>query len=467
MARTRKWILALGLAVLACPAAAQEVDVQDLLRKYEALQQKVEKQDQRIAELEEGKTAEAKTNLLQALKDLEGDNSMKVFWKEGLRLESYNGDFNLRIGGRIMFDMGWSTDDDSASRSNIGNQTDWFEFRRARLYTQGDIYGNIKYKLQLDFADGSLSTKDAYIAIVTKGHRYLENVVDEVKFGHFKEPFSLNELTSSKYITFIERATPVSLLAPSRNPGAAVSKYWSDHQVGYAAGIFKSADDGEAAYDGGYAFTGRVTWAPWLEEGGEKLLHLGGSYSYRHEASGSTRYRTRGPQHIGNRPLDTGTINEVDSTNLMGAEVAFTYGPFSMQSEYLAASLASVDKQDDLCINGFYVQAGYFITGEHRVYKKGTFSRVKPRQNYSPEGGWGAWEVAARYSYTDIDDGSAGQLSRPGDGTAVTLGLNWYLNPNTRVMFNYIRSCWDIGDSSATGFTEDIDTFIVRFQVDF
>jgi phosphate-selective porin OprO/OprP len=454
------WVVLIGAQAL-----AQEADVNELMRKYEALQKRLEEQDKRIAELEETKTVEAKKNLLDALKDLEGDSSMKVFWKEGLRLESYDGLFKIRFGGRIMFDMGWSTDDDRQSRQNLGNQRDWFEFRRARLYTQGDVYGNIKYKLQLDFADGSLSTKDAYIAILTKGHKGLEDVIDQVKFGHFKEPFSLEELTSSKYMTFIERATPVGLFAPSRNPGAAISKYWSDFQAGYAVGLFKSADDGEAAYDDGYAFTGRATWAPWLEDKGSRLLHLGGSYSYRHGESGATRYRTRGPQHIGNRPLDTGTLNDVDSTNLMGAEAAFVYGPFSLQGEYLAASLESVNDSGDLCLNGLYVQASYFLTGEHRVYKKGTFSRVKPNENFSPEGGWGAWEVAARYSYTDMDDGRPGQLSQPGDVTAVTLGLNWHLNPNTRIMLNYVRSCWDIGGSSP--FQEDIDTFIVRFQIDF
>jgi phosphate-selective porin OprO/OprP len=467
MSRPQKWIWALVVAAAATPALAQEPNVQDLWDKYQALQSRVKQQDARIAELETGKTAAAQGDLLAALKELEGKNSMKVFWKEGLRLESYNGLFSLRIGGRVMFDMGWSSDDDGTSEANIGDQLDWFEFRRARLYTQGEIYGNIKYKLQLDFADGSLSTKDAYIQISTKGHEGLNMFVDALKVGHFKEPFSLNELTSSKYIMFIERATPVGIWAPSRNPGAQISKFWKDCQAGYAFGIFKTAGDGEADYDDAYALTGRVTWAPWYENGGEQLLHVGGSYSYRNnqDEAGGIRYRTRGPQHIGNRPLDSGTINGVESTNLMGAEAAMVYGPFSVQGEYLAAALAGVENDDDRCFSGGYVQASYFLTGEHRPYKKGTFSRVKPKQNFGPDGGWGAWEVAARWSYTDIDDGSAGQLTSPGDVNAVTLGVNWYLNPNTRIMLNYIRSCWDI--EGATPYQEDIDTFIVRFQVDF
>ena len=106
---------------------------------------------------------------------------------------------------------------------------------------------------------------------------------------------------------------------------------------------------------------------------------------------------------------------------------------------------------------GAYVQASYFLTGEHRPYKtsNGTFDKVKPLKNYGKEGGPGAWELAARYSYLNLNDaGVDGGRLRD-----LTLGLNWYLNPNLRIMWNYI-----FADPSDGG---DVDVFQMRFQLAF
>ncbi|MCY2964262.1 MAG: porin, partial [Planctomycetota bacterium] len=92
-----------------------------------------------------------------------------------------------------------------------------------------------------------------------------------------------------------------------------------------------------------------------------------------------------------------------------------------------------------------YTQVGYFLTGEHRPYlkKAGAIDRVKPFRNvkfFDNDGtGWGAWEIAARYSYIDLNsrDIDGGRLND------LTLGLNWYLNPNAKVQFNWIRAFLD------------------------
>ncbi len=107
--------------------------------------------------------------------------------------------------------------------------------------------------------------------------------------------------------------------------------------------------------------------------------------------------------------------------------------------------------------DGYYIQGSYFLTGENRKYKtsSGAFDRVKPRENYSQKGGCGAWEVAARYSKIDLNDNNV----TGGELEDVTLGLNWYLNPNTRIMWNYIRA-----DLDRTG---DSNLFTMRLQVDF
>ncbi|MFP4355052.1 MAG: OprO/OprP family phosphate-selective porin [Phycisphaerae bacterium] len=465
MPRTLKWAAAaVALVAWATPAAAQT---------NAELMQELQKLRNRVDELEKKDTTANKESLLAALKEYEGDAGMKVFWKEGLRLESHDGWFKLKIGGRVQFDMGYTSDDDDA---NLENQEDWAEFRRLRMYMQGVIYENVGYKVQIDFADADVSLKDAYMTIHSDGFKNVENFLDVFIAGHFKEPFGLEELTSSKYITFIERSNPIGLLAPSRNLGIAVSKYWSDHQLGYAVGVFREANnnDGESVSDGGYHLTGRVTWAPLYQDKGQKLIHLGAAYSLRHYGSdeGSPRYRTRGEQHIGNRFLDT-TALAADDVDLFGAEAAMVWGPFSLQGEFLGASVESTAPGvDDICLTGAYVQASYFLTGEYRPYKNGTFSRVKPKKNFSPDGGTGAVELAARYSYLDMTDGNFNTIAggRAGQVDAMTIGVNWYLNPNTRIMVNYVRSCWDVDANTADGtssWDESVDTVMLRFQVDF
>ena len=129
--------------------------------------------------------------------------------------------------------------------------------------------------------------------------------------------------------------------------------------------------------------------------------------------------------------------------------------------------MASVDANsgaDDADFTGYYAQAGYFLTGEHRRYKlgSGTFDKVKPNQNFGmgEEGGLGAWEVLARYSHLDLEDNSY----TGGELTDVSLGLNWYLNPNMKIMMNYIHGELEDG-ILGNGQEDDVDTVQTRFQV--
>ena len=80
-----------------------------------------------------------------------------------------------------------------------------------------------------------------------------------------------------------------------------------------------------------------------------------------------------------------------------------------------------------------------FLTGEHRPYDRqyGVFDRVRPKKDFAPfKGHWGAWEMAARYSVLDLSDRGI----QGGEGRDFTAGLNWYLYPTMRVMFNYVHS---------------------------
>ncbi len=413
-------------AILALDRSAGADELSDLSRR-------LQKMELKLTELEE--------------RPVTGPTDFRVFWKNGLRFETRDKDFKLKLGGRIMNDWAWMSED-SDVRSSKGDLLDGTEFRRVRLYIAGLIYGNVDYKLQFDFAGGKAKLKDAYIGIKDLPFGYL-------KMGHFKEPFGLDELTSSKYITFIERALPMAF-APSRNTGLMLSSTAFDKRMTWAAGIFRDADSyGKKTSEGGYNITGRVTALPWYEDKGAKLLHIGAAYS-RRSPKNTVHYRQRPEAHLAPYFVDTNSLS-ADRAGILGLESALVYGPFSVQGEYIYTDVDGKSGSSSPSFDGFYVQSSYFLTGEHRKYStsKGSFSRVKPKENYKYGAGAGAWEVAARYSQIDLSDSgiNGGKLKD------TTVGLNWYLNPNMRIMWNYVRSKLDgVGNSNLA---------LMRFQIDF
>ena len=180
-------------------------------------------------------------------------------------------------------------------------------------------------------------------------------------------------------------------------------------------------------------------------------------YSHKFRNNDAVGFAQRPEAHLAPDFIDTGDIL-ADSVDLLTPEVALVLGPLSLQAEYyrafVDASAPGVGSRD---FAGFYLLASYFLTGESRRYdtSRAAFGRVAPRSNFDMQGGRGAWELALRYSRMDLDDGSVsgGQLDD------VTFGLNWYLNPNVRTMFNYVRS-----DLDGVGQTNIFET---RFQVAF
>ena len=261
-------------------------------------------------------------------------------------------------------------------------------------------------------------------------------------------------MTSSKYITFLERALP-NVFAPSRNTGIMLHNVSLNERMTTAIGLFRDTDDyGDNVDDGGYNVTGRITALPIYKDKGASLLHIGAGYSYRNPDD-SVQYLQRPEAHLADYFINTGSF-ACDQVNLMGLETAYVNGPLSLQGEYIVADADRIGGAD-VDFDGYYIQASYFLTGEHRRYKtsEAAFSRIKPKKNYSYSGGPGAWEIKARYSELDLNDDNitGGELNN------ITAGLNWYLNPNTKIMWDYVHADKDrIGQA---------DIFMIRFQFDF
>jgi phosphate-selective porin OprO and OprP len=375
--------------------------------------------------------------------------TLRPFWKDGLQFESNDGSVKMKIGGRIHLDTAFFAEDGSIER-RFGDFEDGVDFRRARVSIEGEFRENMNFKAQYDFAGGDADFKDVYVGF--KKVPYVGNL----RVGQFKEPFSLEQLTSSNYITFMERSL-ADTFAPARNVGLMFHDTYLDQRMTGAIGVFRPTDDfGTGSGDHQYSITGRITGLPWYEDGGKKLLHVGAAYSYQNYED-PIRYRARPESGQAPRIVDTRDF-QANHGQLLGLEAALVHGPFSIQSELIHACINGESAfVGDPNFWGGYIQASYFLTGEHRPYSKGsgTFGRVRPLRNFREDGGWGAWEVAGRVSHIDLNDGNI----RGGRLNDFTLGLNWYLNPSVRTMWNYVYS-----DSSDGG---DVSIYQARLQIAF
>ncbi|MCI0591557.1 MAG: porin, partial [Gammaproteobacteria bacterium] len=290
---------------------------------------------------------------------------------------------------------------------------------------QGTIYKVWDLKFEYEFTESPPDgIRDAYI-------RYTGFKPTSLTLGNFKEPFSLEQMTRDLYLTFMERALP-DVFAPSRFLGAGVHTYGETWTA--ATGFFGNnvAEDAPE----GYGIPARVTFAPVHEE--TRVAHLGANFQWRSTGDDKvTRFRQRPESHVTDvRLVDTGTFDASSFTNA-GAELAGAYGPWSVQGEYIGTWVDQAGSDPNVYFWGWYTQGSWFLTGESRPYNfsSGIWENVKPKQNFSWGDGWGAWEAAFRYSYLDLSD----QDIDGGKQDDVTLGLNWYLNPNIRFMWNLIK----------------------------
>ena len=357
-------------------------------------------------------------------------------------------DKNIKIGGRIMYDMAaWGED----NLSSIGS-----EFRRVRLFSSGSIYQNVKYKLQLDFSGGDVVFKDVWMELnklPIKGN---------LRVGHFKEPFRLEVLTSSKYITFMERGL-TSAMSRERNSGIMYHTTFGE-KISFQTGIFATANNFGNNENIGRAInvTSRISYLAINTD--ERKLHLGIAGSLRNSGD-LTEYNItpKAENHLGTKFLIYES-NQKD-VRLLSYELSYVDGPLSVQGEYVQSEIDNPDlvsnKNLDV-ISSYYGQVSYFLTGESRSYKSSLsgFSRVKPNNNYG-ENGWGALEIAARFSAIEVKESSFNYYIKPFQED-ITLGINWYLNPNTRVMFNYVK-----GEINVLGEITAENAVMMRIQLDF
>ena len=370
----------------------------------------------------------------------------------GVRLERNDGLYKFHVGGLIQFDVAGIQEDDALKDLGFHNEGTGEEFRRARLMAEGELGEYLMFRAEYDFAGGDANFKDVWM-----GLQHLP-YVGRALVGHFKEPQSLDELTSDRFITFMERALPVLAFSTDRNSGVAIQNTAFDQRMTWGVGGFRASDNFGNGFSESspYNVTARITGLPVYEDDGATLVHVGYSYSHRFRGADAVQFNPRPEVHLSGPIINTGNLS-TDGVDVFGAELATVTGPVSFQGEFLD-SLVDVQHSNEANLWGAYGQASWFLTGEHRAYDRniGAFGRTSPKNPFSiSKGQWGAWELAARYSYVDLNDESV----RGGIEQDVTAAINWYLYGNFRIMLNYV---WaqrnDVGDQN---------TVMTRFGIDF
>jgi phosphate-selective porin OprO/OprP len=386
------------------------------------------------------------------------DEEGKVTTDDGiLILQSKDGRFKYQLDARLYLDAAYYQDDKEIVDLHSGS-----EVRRMRFAIKATLWKDWLAEIDLDFAENAVDIKDAWM-----GYQGVKNML--FKVGQFRSPFSLEELTTSRYISFIERGLP-NAFPPGRLLGFGISKWGKNWQV--SAGIFGQEagdideEEGENS-DEGISLIGRFSIAPFYKN--NKILHLGASYAYRGTDAFSDTMRFRGydESRISKiRFLNTGKVKEVDHVTLYGLESVLQIGSFHLQGEYLGANVARLSDSDDLdyTLKGGYVFASFFLSGDSMPYlpDAGEFGRIIPKKK------GGAFELLARYSWVDLNDLEAGVEG--GEGKNFTLGFNWYINANYKIMINYTHVNHDQyadadGDWQVPENGYDYDIFAIRFLV--
>jgi len=371
------------------------------------------------------------------------------------RIESTTGDFSLAIVGTLQPQVAFHSQSDRAAGAPILNNGT--SFRRAHIGVQGVAFGDFGYTFVFDGAalgGFASSVRDATISY--NGLRPFTLIV-----GNQKPQAGLEPLFSdrSNAATFLEPGLPAQLATVNgtRAIGARIAT-GNDH---YSAtlGIFGDDINNVAIanpVEEGWGVHGRVTVAPINRP--TRIVHLGASGFRRDPGYGRAtpaatdpvlsqlRYRAQSEITVDtNQLIDTGLLTRATRYTFLGLEAAGVLGPFSVQGEYARTWVDQDSGRVDLNFNGAYILGSVFLTGESRVYdgRTGVFTRLRQKRSFDPGGGFGAVELAARWSRLDLDSRdnqlAAGGI-RGGVLTDYTVALNWYLNAYLRVQTNYIHA---------------------------
>jgi phosphate-selective porin OprO and OprP len=341
--------------------------------------------------------------------------------------------------GALLLDRQFWLSQDGASENQVGDLSDFEggEIRAARF----GVVGSLNFKRPWRY------TVFAMTHTFDKG--FDVDTTDEFSFGDYrldiplpadltlsvgkqKEPISMERLMGLAYLPMQERAAFIDALLPSRNHGVILSGTAASDNVSWAVGAFNNwIDSGESFSDTSNQLVGRVTWAPSFFQNESNLFHVG--LGLRHSDT-KQDIRVRRQPEFNKAPLYVDTESfSADDVMTYNLEAYWRNGPFMLGFEYLETDVDSLQFGNP-SFSGYHITGSWAITGETRAYRKrsGTFDPL-PVSRPVKQGGWGAVELAFRYSNTDLTDGTIDG----GEMDIFSLGVNWWFTRSTSFSVDY------------------------------
>jgi len=415
-------------------------------------------------------------------------------------LVSGDGKSEINLTGRMHFDFrnyggGFATG--QANDVNTAGFGDQFTLRRARIGFNGKFLNDFNYEMVWNAVASDSSNVDTAVL------NYSANKAAQVRVGRFKQPFNLEDYgTSSNNIDFIERSY-VNQFNPGKKLGVMIHGVPIDGTA-YGISVFQDTNSVVNAAGNRQVAARVATDLVKLTSIKDQVLHFGlagttgtidvsaasgaaSLVSIRTEPQGVVSYR--GTFDATN--TSTTDYSQQISKKMLGLEYAYLNGPFKLQGEMAEVTLAGIDKGSPSApattetargtVKVSYIAAVYNLTGENWVqsYRDGAFSSVKIKQNYDPSGsGMGAWQVGLRYSTYDASDmasvTSGGYNVTTSNvspkGQTVTLGLTWFINPNSRVMLNHAMTSFGTAfkasgvDTASSYDSESVSTLRAQYN---
>ncbi len=386
-------------------------------------------------------------------------------WNNGLNFETPDRRNTFSLGGRVHADYRYFDGETAAST---------FDIRRAYLTLQGKWNEWLTWDLTGDFAQNNVALDVGWVNAAWSDRL-------QVRAGQFKMPFSLEELTSSRFIDFQERSF-VNRLAPAKERGLmvhGVPYLGTTYAVALSNGQGKNNNEVSPVYDSPDVIArGTVNVAELLQQQAKAVYHFGAAYSYGELSTNATSVSALGNSATEPRGYTFFTPTAFNSPSTertrYGLETALAYGPFKLQGEFATANFkgdtsAAPSRNFNKNIDAWYVSLHWMLTGERyaETYRNGVFGRMAPISPFEPGGsGSGAWELAMRYSEFDATDfplvaagANAATLANGIGGTyvgtninrptgtnkaqAVTLGLKWIWTPNFKIYLNYTETLFN------------------------